>query len=355
MRRGDTDGNVADLPGAEPHDVRRQRLEPLCAILCCAQDARRQSQKGEGMQGSQHDSMALGIASALLGAIAWGFSGTCIQYLFSSTALDPLLLTTFRQLGAGIVFIAVLLATRRQQLREMLADRSTLLRLVIFGSCGLFLNSSVYATAVAYTNAGTATVLQSLNIVFVLAIACVTERRLPRRLEVAALACALVATFLIATHGDPTTIHMPLAGLFFGIATAAAATFYTMYPRPLFAQWGSFAVTGVGMLVGGLTGLLVNVANGTIPGAVPPLDAASVLVLAVAVLVGTFAAYGLYLHGISIVGPLWGNMLGAAEPVSATVITALWLGTAFSLADWAGLALMVATIFLVALQARDDA
>ena len=115
------------------------------------------------------------------------------------------------------------------------------------------------------------------------------------------------------------------------------------------------STTGVGMLVGGLTGLVVNVASGTIPGGIPPLDAASLLVLAVAVLVGTFAAYGLYLHGISIVGPLWGNMLGAAEPVSATVITALWLGTAFSLADWAGLALMVATIFLVALQARDDA
>lgn len=291
-----------------------------------------------------------GIASTLAGAIAWGFSGTCVQYLFSSTALDPLLLTTFRQLGAGLVFLAALLATRRDTLAAILSDRPTLIRLAIFGSCGLFLNSAVYATAISYTNAGTATVLQSLNIVFVLAIACLRERRAPRSLELTALVCALTATFLIATHGDPTAIHMPVLGLFFGIATAAAATFYTMYPKPLFERWGSFAVTGVGMLVGGITGVVVCLANGTIPGGIPPLDATSLLVLAVAVLVGTFAAYGLYLHGISIVGPLWGNMLGAAEPVSATVITALWLGTSFSWADWAGLALMVATIMLVALQ-----
>ncbi|MDO5709678.1 MAG: EamA family transporter [Coriobacteriales bacterium] len=293
-----------------------------------------------------------GIIATLCGAIFWGFSGTCVQYLFSSTALDPLLLTTIRQFGAGLVFLAALLATRRDTLRAMLSDRSTLVRLLIFGSFGLFLNSTVYATTISYTNAGTATVLQSLNIVFVLAISCMTARRLPQRLEVIALICALAATFFIATHGDPTAIHMPLLGLVFGIATAAAATFYTMYPRPLFEQWGSYPVTGIGMLVGGLTGIVVCLANGTIPAGVPALDLSSIAVLAVAVLVGTFGAYGLFLHGISLVGPLWGNMLGAAEPVSATVITALWLGTAFSWADWLGLVLMVATIFLVALQAN---
>lgn len=301
----------------------------------------------------QRSGMTRGILATLTGAIAWGFSGTCVQYLFSSTELDPILLTTLRELGAGIVFVLVLAARRRPLLREMLADRDTVLRLLVFGSFGLFLNSTVYAATISFTNAGTATVLQSLNIVFVLAIACARGRRLPRGLEVAALACAMVATFLIATHGDPTTIQMPLPGLVLGIATAAAATFYTMYPRPLFERYGSFAVTGLGMFVGGVTGVVVCLANGTLPGGVPPLTATSVLVLGIAILVGTFAAYGLFLHGISIVGPLWGNMLGAAEPVSATAITALWLGTAFSWADWAGLALMVATIFLIALQARE--
>ena len=102
------------------------------------------------------------------------------------------------------------------------------------------------------------------------------------------------------------------------------------------------------MLVGGITGVVVCLLNGTAQRGLPPLDATSVAVLAVAVLVGTFGAYGLFLHGISIVGPVAGNMLGAAEPVSATVISALWLATPFVWADWAGLALMVATIVLIA-------
>jgi drug/metabolite transporter (DMT)-like permease len=127
-----------------------------------------------------------------------------------------------------------------------------------------------------------------------------------------------------------------------------------MYPRPLFERWGSFAVTGLGMLVGGLTGLTVCAVSGTFAKGLPAVDGTGVLVLAIAVLVGTFGAYGLFLHGISLVGPVAGNMLGAAEPVSATVISALWLATPFSWADWAGLALMVATVFLIALQSRAD-
>jgi len=296
-----------------------------------------------------------GVASTLAGAIAWGFSGTCVQYLFASTGMDALLLTTIRELGAGLVFVAVLVLRYRKTLRAMLQDRDTVRRLAIFGSCGLFLNSAVYAATISFTNAGTATVLQSLNIVLVLGVTCVVAHRLPRRLEVAALLCALLAVFLIATHGDPSTLQLPLMGLLFGLATAAAATFYTMYPRPLFQRWGSFAVTGLGMFVGGITGVVACLASGTLAKGLPAVDATGALVLAIAVLVGTFGAYGLFLHGISLVGAVAGNMLGAAEPVSATVISALWLATPFSWADWAGLALMVATICLIALQSRADA
>ena len=296
-----------------------------------------------------------GVVSTLAGGIAWGFSGTCVQYLFASTSMDALLLTTIREFGAGLVFLVVLATRYRATLRSMLRDHDTVRKLAVFGSCGLFLNSVLYAATISHTNAGTATVLQSLNIVLVLGVTCVVARRAPRRLELAALVCALAAVFLIATHGDPSTLQLPLMGLVFGLATAAAATFYTMYPRPLFERWGSFAVTGLGMLVGGMTGLVACLASGTFARGLPVLDGAGVLVLAIAVLLGTFGAYGLFLHGISLVGPVAGNMLGAVEPVSATVISALWLATSFSWADWAGLVLMVATICLIALQSRTNA
>ena len=302
--------------------------------------------------------MAVGILSTLLGAVAWGFSGTCVQFLFASSSLSSLTITTIRELGAGLIFLLILLVRQRGLLKAMLSDRDTLRRLLIFGSCGLFLNSVLYATTILYTNAGTATVLQSLNIIMALGVTCIAMRRRPRGRELCALVCALSATFLIATHANPQELKLPLLGLVFGLATAAAATFYTMYPKPLFERWGSFAVTGMGMLVGGLTGVVACLLTGVGARELPELlslDATSYVVIAVAVCVGTFGAYGLFLHGISIVGPVVGNMLGAAEPVSATVISALWLGTAFEWADWAGLALMVLTIVLIALPTSSGA
>ena len=299
--------------------------------------------------------MITGVVSTLAGAISWGASGTCVQYLFAHSAIDSLLLTALRQAGAGIMFLATLLVLQRPQLKAMAADADTRRRLLVFGTAGLFLNSTLYATTISYTNAGTATVLQSLNVPMVLALACLMERRLPRGLEVAALACAALATFLIATGGDPSTLSLPILGLVFGVATAAASVFYTTYPKPLFERWGSLATTGIGMSVAGLSGLVFWFLTRGLSGGFPALGLDCWAVLGIASFVGTFGAYGLFLHGISIVGPVRGNMLGAAEPVSATVLTALMLNTAFSWADWAGLVLMVATIVLVTLQSAESA
>jgi drug/metabolite transporter (DMT)-like permease len=298
--------------------------------------------------------MITGVVSTLAGAISWGASGTCVQYLFAHSAIDSLLLTALRQTGAGIMFLATLLVLQRPQLKAMAADADTRRRLLIFGTAGLFLNSTLYATTISYTNAGTATVLQSLNVPMVLALACLMERRLPRGLEVAALACAALATFLIATGGDPSTLSLPILGLVFGVATAAASVFYTTYPKPLFERWGSLATTGIGMSVAGVSGLAFWFLTRGLSGGFPVLGLDCWVVLDIASFVGTFGAYGLFLHGISIVGPVRGNMLGAAEPVSATVLTALVLNTAFSWADWVGLVLMVATIVLVTLQSAES-
>lgn len=295
-----------------------------------------------------------GIASTLAGAIAWGMSGTCVQYLFERSSIDSLFLTSMRQIGAAIMFLTVLLWRQRPQLRAMMQDPDTRRRLLIFGTAGLFLNSTLYATTIAYTNAGTATVLQSLNVPMVLALACLTERRLPHPLEIGALVCAALATFLIATGGDPGNLKLPALGLFFGVATAAAAVFYTSYPKPLFERWGSFATTGFGMVVAGISGFVFWILTRGVAHGFPELGLDCWAVLGIAAFVGTFGAYGLFLHGISIVGPVRGNMLGTAEPVSATVITALALGTTFAWSDWAGLVLMVATIVLVTLQSARE-
>jgi drug/metabolite transporter (DMT)-like permease len=200
--------------------------------------------------------------------------------------MGSLLLTTIRQLGAGIVFCVFLLIRNTDTVVTMLRDTDTARRLAIFGTFGLFLNSVLYAATISHTNAGTATVLQSLCIVLALLVTCVRTPRIPRPLEICALVSALAAIFLIATHADPSSLKLPVPGLVLGLLCACAATFYTMYPKLLFERWGSFLVTGLGMLQGGVTGLVVCIVTGRLAEGIPIFDVEGWLVLAIAILFG---------------------------------------------------------------------
>lgn len=298
-----------------------------------------------------------GVVAALVGGAMWGFSGTCAQYLYQHYEIDPLFITWVRMLGSGILFLILLAFTQRAKLRAIAGDRRELGRLALFGIAGLFLCQFTYTTSVNATNAGTATVLQSLNTVFILAATCLMMRRAPRAMELGGLALALVATWLIATKGNLTALMIPPAGLAWGLINAASCTFYIMYPKHLFARWGSLPVTGIGMLIGGIAAVAIWGLGGLWGAApvVPQLGLDGVLVLAAIVVVGTLAAFGLYLHGVSIVGSVKGGLLGTTEPASAMVFAALWLGTMFTWADWIGLVLMVAMIFLVTLSGSKEA
>lgn len=298
-----------------------------------------------------------GVIAALVGGAMWGFSGTCAQYLYQHYEIDPLFITWVRMLGSGILFLILLASTQRGKLRAIAGDNRELGRLALFGIAGLFLCQFTYTTSVNATNAGTATVLQSLNTVFILAATCLMMRRAPRAMELGGLALALVATWLIATKGNLTALMIPPAGLAWGLINAASCTFYIMYPKHLFARWGSLPVTGIGMLIGGIAAVAIWGLGGLWGAApvVPQLGLDGVLVLAAIVVVGTLAAFGLYLHGVSIVGSVKGGLLGTTEPASAMVFAALWLGTMFTWADWIGLVLMVAMIFLVTLSGSKEA
>ena len=298
-----------------------------------------------------------GVVAALVGGAMWGFSGTCAQYLYQHYEIDPLFITWVRMLGSGILFLILLAFTQRGKLRAIAGNRRELGRLALFGIAGLFLCQFTYTTSVNATNAGTATVLQSLNTVFILAATCLMMRRAPRAMEIGGLALALVATWLIATKGNLTALMIPPAGLAWGLINAASCTFYIMYPKHLFARWGSLPVTGIGMLIGGIAAVAIWGLGGLWGAApvVPELGLDGVLVLAAIVVVGTLAAFGLYLHGVSIVGSVKGGLLGTTEPASAMVFAALWLGTMFTWADWIGLVLMVAMIFLVTLSGSKEA
>ena len=105
-----------------------------------------------------------GFLCAVLGAVSWGFSGTCSQYLFMNYDISSVWLTTMRMFLSGVVLLLMCLFGQRKQLTGLLGHRRDMLREVVFALAGLMFVQLSYLTAIQYSNSATATVMQNLSV-----------------------------------------------------------------------------------------------------------------------------------------------------------------------------------------------
>lgn len=285
-----------------------------------------------------------GAAYTLAGGICWGFSGICSQFLFEEKGISPNWLSPVRLLCAGILLLGYASLTQRESLIECIKNKKDRKQLLLFGVFGLMICQYTYLAAIFHSNAGTATVLQYSGMVMLMLVACVKFRKAPVFNEILALLSAVIGIYLLATQGNPGQLALSAEALFWGIFSAVGLVLYSTLPVRIISRRGSIVVTGYGMIVGGVVLFIL----------LRPwrykllLDLSTLIALAAVIIIGTVAAFTLYLKGVSEIGPVKASMLGSSEPVSATVFTVLFMGTKFTGTDIMAFALITVTVFLLA-------
>lgn len=288
--------------------------------------------------------MLAGVLATFFGGLFWGFSGTCADFLFENYAVDTMWLMCMRQITAGAMFLVVILARAkdRSRLWQLLTNKRDLLVLLGFSASGVLLNQFGYLMSIRITNAGTATVLQCLQLVIIMVYACVTTHRAPRKRELMGVALALVGTYLLATGGDPSNLSIPPFGLFIGLISALGAAAMSIVPVRILPKYGAAVVTGSGMLICGIVSSLFIQ-----PWAhMAPFDGIGWGAFLVLALVGSCLAYSLYMQGVKDIGSMRASLIGTVEPVSAAVTSAIVLGTVFTGTDIVGFACIIIMMVL---------
>ena len=164
---------------------------------------------------------------------------------------------------------------------------------------------------------------------------------MPRTREVIGIGLALGGTFLIATGGDPTSLNISPLGLAAGLMCAVSAACMAVIPAKILPEYGS-PITGSAMLTAGVVSCVF-----VQPWAhMPALDAAGIEALAVFVVIGSFFAYMLYMQGVKDIGSVRASLIGTVEPVSATITSAVMLGTVFLPTDLIGFVMIIVMMFL---------
>lgn len=294
-----------------------------------------------------------GFLCCLFAGAAWGFSGVCGQFLFDARAWSVDFLIPLRMLLAGVLLM--LLARKMEGpagFRKLVQSSQNVIDLIVFGILGLGLCQYSYYTTISTANAATATVLCYLGPVLIILWQALRQRRLPEGKEVAAVAVAMLGTFFLATHGDPTSLAMSPTALFWGVVSALASAVYSIQPRRLTGVCGTLTATGCGMV---LAGVFLCIVRQPWLHVVGVFDGAAFLAFATVILVGSLLCFALYFTGVGLIGPTRGSILSATEPLVATILSVVWLRVTFYPMDYLGFVLIVSTIFILALPSKKKA
>ncbi len=286
-----------------------------------------------------------GILITTTGAVCWGLSGCMGQYLFTQEDISAVWLVSIRLLIAGSILALIGFATKKKDMLLIFKDKKDIKALIYFSFCGLLLSQLSYFLAIEHSNAGTATALQSLCTIFILIYICIKQLRLPRKVELFALVIALLGAFLLTTGGNIENLKLSFLGLAFGLSAAIGAVFYSLISIDLMKKYGVYVVVGFGMLIAGFF-LLFFVKPWTYD---VTLDKGTILGVAGVIIFGTLMSYSFFLKGISIIGSFMGSLIGNLEPVTAIVVSVVFLGSVFTGVEILGIVLILLSVVILAI------
>jgi drug/metabolite transporter (DMT)-like permease len=284
-----------------------------------------------------------GLFLVIIASMLWGVSGTVAQYLFQQRDFTPEWLVVIRLLASGVILLIYSFSKDKKSTLEIWKSKADSLRLVLFSVIGMVGVQYTYFAAIKYGNAATATILQYLSPVIITCYLAVRNKKTPSLKEILAISLAILGTFFIITNGNVHSLSISKLALFWGLGSAFAAAFYTLQPQKLLKKYGSILIVGWGMLIGGLTFSFIHQpwdCNGQ-------WDVNSILAIIFVVLFGALIAFTLYLESLKHLNPTEASILSSAEPLSAALLSIVWLHQNLGLLQWLGTLCIIATIILL--------
>ena len=289
-----------------------------------------------------------GIVLTLLGATLWGVSGTSVQFLGNFRDMNLEWLVTMRLITAGL--LTVLYAWFRQGNSVFHVFRSVrdTLGLIIFGVFGMALCQYTYFRSIVLAGAGIATVLQYLAPSMIIVYMLMRYGKQPSRGEIISVILALVGTICLMGNDGITIESFPIDVLVWGLLSAVGVAVYSVSPVNLLCTYGTLPIVGFGMLISGIVAAVLFHQ----PYSNAVWDVWTVLGCFNVVVLGSIVSFNAYLEGVKRIGAVSGAILSSIEPISAALFSWALLGNQFSLLGILGMAIIIATVIIIALEKR---
>ena len=290
-----------------------------------------------------------GILLTMLGAILWGISGTSVQFLSNLRDMNLEWLVTVRLILAGLFTVIYAWFKFGNSIFNVFHNVKDTLGLIVFGVFGMALCQYTYFKSIALAGAGIATVLQylapSMIIIYILA----RYGKRPSKGEIVSVILALVGTICLMGNDDGLSIEsFPLMVLVWGLLSAVGVAVYSISPVDLLYKYGTLPIVGFGMLISGIVAAILFHQ----PNSYAVWDVWTVVGCLNVIFLGTIVSFNAYLEGVKRIGAVPGSILSSIEPISAAFFSWAFLGNEFSLLGLIGMAMIISTVVIIALEKR---
>lgn len=292
-----------------------------------------------------------GIFLIISGAILWGATGPIMEWILTNSKLSVSFMLTIRLLIAGAGML-LFLSLKGIDIFSMWKSGYWIKRFILFSILGMLGLQYSFVSAIEASNAVVATLLQFLAPIFVVIYVSMSIKKWPPVYQTVGITGTLIGLFLLLTNGSLTKLELSPIALGWGIAVGLSFAFYTLYPAALMREWGVLLVVGWSMFFDGLIlGGVSQIWKST--EWVYLLNMKLVFLLTMVILFGTLA-FVLFLSSMKYISAVETSILSSLEPLTAMVISVLWLQQSLGLLQWVGAIFMLIFVTGLSISGKKD-
>lgn len=288
-----------------------------------------------------------GYLFVILAALFWGVSGSAAKLLFHS-GVSPFQLVQIRlTIAAAALFL--FLCVRNRSLLKI--ARSDIGYFALFGVVGMAGVQFTYLYAISKIHVAAAILLQYLAPGFIALHAVIFFRDRLGFWTVTALAGALAGCYLVVGAYNLDLLSMNLAGIASGVLSAVTFAWYSIHGEYGMRRYSPWTVLFYALV---FAAVVWNILHPPLEGLLHAYRPMQWLWMVYIGVLGTLVPFGLYLEGVNYIRATRASITATLEPITAGVLSYLFLKEAMAPLQLLGGALVIASIIVLQLRREVD-
>jgi drug/metabolite transporter, DME family len=281
-----------------------------------------------------------GYLYVVLAAILWAISGSSAKFLFNR-GITTFQLVQMRLTLASAILLIWFLWRKRPLLRIATQD---FWAFVWVGVAGMAMVQFTYLFTISKIQVAAAILLEYLAPVLIALHAVVFAHQRLTRTMVTALTGATIGCYLMVGGYNLDLLTMNRVGIISGLISAVVFAGYAIYGERLMCRYSSWTVLFYSLMFAALVWNLVQPPLVFLRRSYSPVEWLCVAYIAI---LGTVVPFGLYMEGINLIRSTRASITATLEPITAGLISYLFLGEVLEPLQLLGGVLVIAAIVLL--------